>query len=59
MLKKLGMRLCVLPRSTVFPKFFILCTSIKIIIVGSTDQESSQQLRTWFSELFFAPKLVA
>ena len=29
------------------------------IVVGSTDQESSQQLRTWFSEHFFAPKLVA
>ena len=28
-------------------------------IVGSTDQESSQELRTWFSEHFFAPKLVA
>ena len=29
------------------------------IDVGSTDQESSQQLRTWFSKHFFAPKLVA
>ena len=28
-------------------------------IVGSTDQESSQQLRTWFSKHLFAPKLVA
>ena len=28
-------------------------------VAGSTDQESSQQLRTWFSEHFFAPKLVA
>ena len=28
-------------------------------IVGSKDQESSQQLQTWFSEHFFTPKLVA
>ena len=28
-------------------------------VVGSTDQESSHKLRTWFSEHFFAPKLVA
>ena len=27
------------------------------IIVGSMDQESSQQLKMWFSEHFFAPKL--
>ena len=27
------------------------------IIVGSMDQESSQQLQMWFSEHFFAPKL--
>ena len=26
-------------------------------IVGSMDQESSQQLQMWFSEHFFAPKL--
>ena len=28
-----------------------------IFIVGSIDQESSQQLEMWFSEHFFAPKL--
>ena len=27
-------------------------------VVGSMDQESSQQLEMWFSEHFFAPKLV-
>ena len=27
------------------------------IIVGSMDQESSQQLQMWFSGHFFAPKL--
>ena len=27
------------------------------ILVGSMDQESSQQLQMWFSEHFFAPKL--
>ena len=26
-------------------------------VVGSMDQESSQQLQMWFSEHFFAPKL--
>ena len=29
-----------------------------VMIIGSTDQESSQQLRTWFSEHFFAPNLL-
>ena len=32
---------------------------IIIYFVGSMDQESSQQLQMWFSEHFFAPKLVA
>ena len=35
--------------------FCLLCDKF----VGSKDQESSQQLQTWFSEHFFAPKLVA
>ena len=32
---------------------------LTFILVGSTEEESSQQLRTLFSEHFFAPKLVA
>ena len=30
---------------------------LKLHIVGSMDQESSQQLQMWFSEHFFAPEL--
>ena len=39
--------------------FLAQVANILTCFVGSTDQESSQQLRTWFSEHFFAPKLVA
>ena len=45
--------------SFVLHTFAITALSQLYCIVGSTDQESSQQLRTWFSEHFFAPKLVA
>ena len=38
---------------------FVFISKILIadLIVGSMDQESSQQLQIWFSEHFFAPKL--
>ena len=39
-------------------KILLFYSSIhELDIVGSMDQESSQQLQMWFSEDFFAPKL--
>ena len=47
------------PREILLRDFFKLCETIighLANLVGSMDQESSQQLQMWFSEHFFAPK---